>query len=34
MVNEYYQKDKEKLRKKTRERYKNLSEEEQDKIQK
>ena len=34
MVNEYYQKDKEKLRKKTRERYKNLSEEEQYKIQK
>ena len=34
MVNEYYQKGKEKLRKKTRERYKNLSEEEQDKIQK
>ena len=31
MVNKYYQKNKEKLRKEARERYKNLSEEEKEK---
>ena len=34
MVNKYYQKHKEKLRKEARERYQNLSEEEKDKWQK
>ena len=34
MVNKYYQKHKERLRKETRERYQNLSEDEQDKKQK
>ena len=34
MVNCYYQKHKERLRKKARERYQNLSEEEKDKIRK
>ena len=34
MVNYYYQKHKERLRKKARERYQNLSEEEKDKIRK
>ena len=34
MTNKYYQKQKEKLRKETRERYQNLSEEEKDKRQK
>ena len=34
MVNKYYQKQKERLQKKARERYQNLSEEEKDKRQK
>ena len=34
MVNKYYQMHKERLRKETRERYQNLSEEEKDKKQK
>ena len=34
MVNNYYEKSKEKLQKETSERYKNLSEEEKDKTQK
>ena len=34
MVNKYYQKHKERLRKEARERYQNLSEEEKDKRQK
>ena len=34
MVNKYYQKHKEKLRKETRERYQNLSEEEKEKRRK
>ena len=34
MVNKYYQKHKERLRKKAHERYRNLSEEEKDKMHK
>ena len=34
MVNNYYQKHKERLQKKARERYQNFSEEEKDKIRK